>query len=480
MLGFRIGLGLLLSLLSPLAWAENGQPERALAEFLKKPAVRGGRIAVLVEGLETRAGIVGHNAEGLMVPASNQKLLIAGAALSHWGPAHHFETEIYVERPPRGGVLDGRLWIRGVGDPTLVSETIWKLAEEIRLLGIQEIRGGIGIDNTYFDRMRFHPDWGPRSTRAYHAATSAFAVNYSSFRVDITGPDEAKGPVMVQVAPNISYFRISSDALAVTKNAKPILDLKPLPDGSGERVLVHGTVRAKGAAKTYWRAVALPEIYAASLLRAQLQAQGVRVAGTDAVTSLPEGVTEFHRYKGESLGQIVSKLNKFSNNFIAEQLMKLLGAEMYGVPGSWEKGARAVRAYLTELGIDESGAIVADGSGLSPRNRVAASTLVAVIRDASARFGSGPEFLASLPLAGRDGTLKDRMVDDVGAVRGKTGHLKRVASLSGIATAGLANDQRWVFSVMVNGARGGSEAVDLAIDEFLIALTQISTPSTGD
>ncbi len=113
--------------------------------------------------------------------------------------------------------------------------------------------------------------------------------------------------------------------------------------------------------------------------------------------------------------------------------------------------------------------MVVDGSGLSPRNRISAATLVEIIRSASSRFGSGPEFLASLPLGGLDGTLEDRMEAGDVPVRAKTGHLRRVASLSGLVPTPSG---QVVFSVLINGARGSDAEVDVALDGFIQKLVR--------
>lgn len=462
-----------LLLLLPLSAAGGPAADTALERLLHSPALRGARVGVHVSALETGQLLLEHNADQLMVPASNQKLLTAAAVLAHWGPTQRFETPVYVEGPiDPGGVLDGTLWIEGRGDPSLVSESLWKLAEEIRLRGITQVRGGIAVDASYFDGQRFHPDWEPVSSRAYHAPTAAFAVNYSSFRVDVRAAARIGAPAIVRVAPFTAYLRVRSSVLTIARAGPLQLSVERLADGSGERVLLGGVFPLGGTPKTYWRAVALPERYAASLLRTQLESQGVRVFGPIRLGRLPESARELLRFVGEPLGPIVRKLDKFSNNFIAEQLIKALGADLYGPPGSWEKGIRALRAHLASIGIDGQRLRVADGSGLSPRNRISASVLAHVFRDAVLRFGSGPEFIASLPLGGLDGTLQDRMSPAPIPVRAKTGHLRHVSSLSGLLPRG---DGHLVFSVLVNGARAGREDVDAAIDAFVAELVE-STP----
>ena len=451
------------------ARAEESDLSPALERLLRAPALRGARVGVVVEELDSGKRLLAHSADTALVPASNQKLLTASAALAHWGPAHRFATPILVEGELSDGVLDGALWVLGRGDPSLVSESLWKLAEEVRLRGVREIRGGLGIDLSYFDDSRFHPDWQPVTSRAYYAPTSAWSVNYSSFRIEVAPGERVGEPAQVRLAPAIPYFRPLAEALTLRGGGKLALDVDVLPDGTGESVRVSGSVSAGRGPSSFWRAVALPERYAAALLRAQLEAQGVKVGGRVQFGPPPPGARELLQFEGESVALQVRLLGKYSNNFVAEQLTKLLGAEVYGPPASWEKGSRALGEHLTALGVHSDGTVIADGSGLSARDRVAPSTLAALIRASSASFAYGPEFVASLPIGGRDGTLETRMGASPARARAKTGHLQRVASLSGVVP-GEAGGWR-VFSLLVNGARGSSLDVDAAIDVFVTALS---------
>ncbi len=463
-------LGAALALLGTGAAAAADARGVALERLLRDPALRGARVGVVVERMADGARLVEHDADTPLVPASNQKLLVAAAALSRLGPAHRVETPVWtVGEVDAQGVVHGALWIEGRGDPGLVSEELWRLAEEIRLRGVREVRGGIGVDVSWFDGARLHPDWEPTSARAYEAPTSAFAANYSSFRVEIE-PGAAPGtPASVRLAPAVDYLSLGAEVATLDRPGALALSIEPLPAGGGERVRVRGAIGRDSAPKTYWRAVAYPEYYAASLLAQQLAANGVRVSGGLRVGARPADASELLRHQGERLDALVGRMNKWSNNFIAEQLTKLLGAQAFGPPGDWEKGVRALREALMALGLQDRALVIADGSGLSARNRVSAAALVALVRAAGASFVWGPEFLASLPLGGRDGTLEDRMQDgNSGVVRAKTGHLRHAAALSGVALA--QNGERLAFSVLVNGARGGWEDVDAAIDAFVAAM----------
>ena len=232
---------------------------------------------------------------------------------------------------------------------------------------------------------------------------------------------------------------------------------------------MRGTGPPGEGSRTYWRSVRLPELYAASLLRTQLEAHGIGVDGSIRLGAVPSSARQLLVWKGDPLSWIVRQQNKWSNNFIAEQLTKALGAEIDGAPGSWAKGRRALDAYLASIGVPSREVYVADGSGLSPHNQITPAVMIRVLRDALGRFDSGPEFLASLPLGGLDGTLRDRMsVEDLVPVRAKTGRLRRVISLSGVVST--KSGERWLFAVLVNGIRGSELAAQRAVDRFVAEL----------
>ncbi len=147
-----------------------------------------------------------------------------------------------------------------------------------------------------------------------------------------------------------------------------------------------------------------------------------------------------------------------------------------------------LRRYSTSIGVSTRKLVIADGSGLSARNRLSPAVLVRVIRDAALRFASGPEFMASLSLGGLDGTLEDRMNGEfTGKVRAKTGHLRHDSSLSGILPD--ANGEILAFAILINNARGDAQEVDEAIDSFVAALAgglaasaepELRTPSSPE
>jgi D-alanyl-D-alanine carboxypeptidase/D-alanyl-D-alanine-endopeptidase (penicillin-binding protein 4) len=211
-----------------------------------------------------------------------------------------------------------------------------------------------------------------------------------------------------------------------------------------------------------------PVRYAGSVLRAQLEANGIAVEGADRLGVVPDSMVSLVEFEGKSLADIVRLFLKYSNNAMGETLVKAMGVRGSGI-GSWQSGIAAIRAELGRLEIDLAGLLMVDGSGLSYQNRVTPRTLVSALRMAESSFAFGPEFVAALPIAAADGTLEKRTEGAAGRVRAKTGLLTRVTSLSGYAMS--ADGQPLVFSILVNGFTGSDEAAMDAVDHIASELT---------
>ena len=236
-------------------------------------------------------------------------------------------------------------------------------------------------------------------------------------------------PPRIAVDPPVPFFTLV-DRTAAGGGALTVE--RERADGH-DRVVVSGAPPAGGEPVTIFRSVSDPARYAAAVLRMQLAAQGITIDGGDRIAAVPPGFHEILAFDGKALADIVRLLMKYSNNNIAEMLVKDLGAAQSGPPGTWPNGVAAVRQRLGALGLSPSGFQTVDGSGLSPANRVTPRTLVDALRIARASFAFGPELESALPIAARDGTLGKRAAGAADAVRAKTGLLSGAAALSGFA-----------------------------------------------
>ena len=430
--------------------------------------MRGATFSVLVVDRQSGQTVFAREPDRRLVPASNQKVLTAAAALAHFGPAHRFVTAVEAARRPDDAGRVAWLGVRGSGDPSLTSEQWWRLAADLRALGVREVTGPLWVDDRAFDDERWHPSWQPVTARAYHGPVGALTANYGAFRVHVS-PGAAPGsPARVQVDPPVPYFEVANRATTAPAGTRPSLQVDRLALGAQEQVKVAGRVPVGREGRDVYRSVAHPTRYAAAVLRMQLEAVGITVRGETRRGPLPEGGVELLAFEGHPLAHVVELFMKNSNNMMGESLVKGLGRRE-DRPGSWPTGLEAMRDVLGSLGIDLSQTTLADGSGLSRDNRVSARTLVSVLQAADRAFTWSPEFFASLPLAGQDGTLKKRAGASQDQARAKTGLLTGVTGLTGLAQR--ADGQEVFFSVLANDYRLDAGSAMGQIDAFLAALT---------
>lgn len=454
-----------------------GEPNlgAALDSALGARGLRGARVAALVVEATGGQVLFERNADQPMVPASNLKVLTALAALETFRPSHRFTTRVLADASPDAeGAVDW-LYLEGGGDPTLTSESWWRLAADLRLRGLRKVRSGLVYDDSAFDDVRWHPSWGRVSSRAYYAPVGALSANYGAFTVEVL-PGRAPGdPVQVVLDPPVESLRLVNHARTAEPGTRTSLRIERVGAGDAEEVRVSGSAPAGGKSRRFYRSVRNPARYAASLARLQLAANGIPIGPAQLPGAVPADATELLAFEGRRLGEVVRLLVKYSNNAIAESLVKALGLARYGAPGSWTNGTAAMRERLATLGLDPASFTLVDGSGLSTHNRVTSRILVQALQKARSSFAVGPELVAALPIAARDGTLEKRADAAGERVRAKTGLLDRVTGLSGYAE--LSDGTDVVFSILVNGYRAGDDAAMDAVDGFVAAL--VTTPVSG-
>jgi len=250
-------------------------------------------------------------------------------------------------------------------------------------------------------------------------------------------------------------------------------------------VRVDGVARVGDGVGRFPRSVLDPGLYAGSLLAYQLEANGVAIDG-DVVRAprAGEALELILERPGRSVAEAVTLCMKYSNNSIAESLLKNLGAwagssldEAPSRQGDWVGGVKALRAQLASLGVDLAQARLVDGSGLSIQNRLTPRMLVQALEAGYRSFRIGPEFVASMPIARFDGTLEKRIEGAAGRIRAKTGLLSdaAVTSLSGFAEH--ADGETLIFSILVNGHGGPGGAAMKAVDRIALALLEAPLPA---
>lgn len=456
--------------------APGGPPPAALREAIdavvERSALAGARAGICVVSLDTGATLYARDADTLLNPASNVKLFTSAAALARLGPEYRFETEAWLDAAGLRGGSPRALYLRGKGDPTLTTERLWVLAGDLQHLGLKRV-GDLVLDESWFDAERIGPGFDQEAgDKTYLAPAGALSLNFNTVAVHV-GPGERPGAAgRVELEPDSSYFELSNRTRTVGMRAARRLTVSATQGGSGgrQRIVVEGRLPAGGRPAVVWRKIDDPAQYLGQTLKRLLELRGVRVTGKVRLGAVPEGAQLFHVAESEPLSDVVRRLNKSSNNFIAEQLLKALGAAGAGPPGSWASGLTAVEGFLSSLGLRRGSYVMKNGSGLNDANRFSARQTARLLAELWRRFPLAPEFLSSLPVAGKDGTVRWRLEgpETAGRVRAKTGTLDGVASLSGYLVT--VDGERLAFAILVNDAPGKAAAMTLAIDAVTAAL----------
>lgn len=463
-----------LLVVSPAAHARGPRPVAETIASLVVQAGLGDGIGIHVVRLHDAEELYRNQPGRPRNPASNQKLLTAAAALWRLGPTFQANTRI------EGAIDKGhvaRLVVRPSGDPSLGYPALATFAESLRLRGV-DVVDRIVIDDGYFDDQILPPafDQQPKEAASFRAAISAFAVNSNSYVVHLGPGPEIGRPARVRVLAD-AYVQIDNRTVTTASGPPtPRIDHKLTEDGH-LALRVDGNIPQQVRTLYYRRRVPDPKAYAASLLVRALRKAGLRGELEAEYGAAPEELPLIGQMASAPLSTLLTSVGKWSNNFAAEMLLKIMGAEAER-PGTSARGVAVVREELEAHGVDTSGLVMVNGSGLFDGNRVApqhvTQTLLAAYNDPAIRA----EYVAQLAVGGSDGTLKSRLEDlpRPRMVRAKTGTLRDVIALSGYV---LGEPGRSVaFSFLANGVAGRQkEARDLA-DDIVRALADYAVQPT--
>jgi D-alanyl-D-alanine carboxypeptidase/D-alanyl-D-alanine-endopeptidase (penicillin-binding protein 4) len=424
---------------------------QALDAIFSDRSLRGARVGVEVVDLDRGAVLYSRGAEMLLNPASVTKALTSALALIRLGPEYTYTTTLWATSEPRGETLGGDLYLRGSGDPKVVTEQIYKLASNVAALGIREVRGDLVVDESFFDAVRLGPGWEQdRSERPYQAPVGAASANFNAIEVLVYPGPRVGAPARVVTDPQTAYVKIDSEATTGPAGGRTKVRVESIPDGNHNVLKVTGKIALRHPGWVTWRKIDHPPFYFGTLLVEMLSRVGVRLRGKVRVGAIPAGARRLTWIRSPPLAVLLKDMNKVSQNFMAEQILKTVGALTSGKPGSWENGAQALEVFLEDLGIPKGTYVFKNGSGLNDVNRFSARQVVRVLSFMRERFQVAAEFLASLAVAGADGSVKRRLrsPDTYRRLRVKTGWLRGVSCLAGYV--GTKAGRTLAFAVLIN------------------------------
>ena len=451
--------------------AAEGLPDRPRA-VIKQQVVRDEAVTVVVRDVATGESLVEMNAGTPRTPASVMKILPTWAALDILGPAYTWKTTALADGPVSNGVLKGNLYLKGGGDPLLTIERWWRFVTDLRQAGLRVVEGDVVIDDGLFAPPDERPgDFDGRPYRTYNVLPYPLLVNLQSSEF-IVRPSEDGQAIAVAVDPMPANLKVENRIKAVTARCagrNRSFDIRH-PADDPLKVVVTGTVSVSCAPQTSRQVILGPAEYAYGTFRQLWEQQGGVIGGGLRRAPTPPAAKQLLSQESLSLGEIARVTNKYSSNVMARTLVLTLAAEKGTVPATSTAGEAVINDWLRAQGLVFPELVIANGSGLSRDARISGDSLARVLQAAwKSRFA--PEFLATLPLGGLDGTLRKRFarIKDPSRIRMKTGTLNGVSSIAGYVTGDSGKTYSVVIMVNEDGTQyGPGEAIQGAVIEWVL------------
>ena len=430
-----------------------------LDDIFNDPNFSNAQWGVMIQSLQTGEYFYKRNADKLLMPASDLKLFTTAAGLILLGSDYRFSTNLFLRGSLDGSIWRGDLVVQGRGDPTIsgrfYNDDMYKVfnnwADSLSAYGIDEITGNLTGDDNAFDDIGLGAGWAwDYESEWFEAPSSALSFNDNCVNITVIYNKRTNLPV-VSIQPNTKYIVIVNNVLPVSKDSTTVINVHR--ESGTNVVTVYGTIREDDSVKTF-ATVNNPTQYTMVILKDVLQKKGIKVRGfpmdVDDITTVLnyKSMKKLCTTYSPPLKEIIKVINKNSQNFFAEQLLKTIGLEKTGY-GTVANGVKAENKVFSEMGINPESMILADGSGLSRLDHVTPKQFVALLSFMYKNDYFIP-FYNSLSIAGVDGSLGNRLqnTNAKDKIRGKAGYLEGVRSLSGYAFT--ADNEPVAFSIIVN------------------------------
>jgi D-alanyl-D-alanine carboxypeptidase/D-alanyl-D-alanine-endopeptidase (penicillin-binding protein 4) len=461
-----LALAGILIVLGLLPAKAQGTLSARLDQILAASALKGGITGAIVCEVKTGQTLYEHDADTRLLPASNRKLFTSAAALELLGDEYRIETDLWAEaKPDAAGTLGSSLYLQGGGDGLLSPEDLTEMARTLARSGVKRVAGNIVGDGSRFadGPYGFGWEWDDFSDEEF-PQIAGLEANEGVLGVHVVPGKAAGDPVTVTLTPPTEYVRVVVQATTGAEEAAN--DCAVARPWNKNYFLVTGTLPV---GKTLDQNVPVqdPPLLAATLLREALTQAGIVVAGRAVMGETPPGTVVLASHQSLPLTQYLARMNKPSDNLLAESLVRLLNPV-----GTYEAGHAQEIQFLRRLGVDADSIALVDGCGVGRRNFVTARSVSRLLLGMHA-MRDWPVYYASLPIAGVDGTLKGRMKGTAAEnnVHAKTGTLSQARALSGYVTGRTGT--LYVFSLLMNNFSGSARSAGDVQDRFVEALAAL-------
>lgn len=453
---------------SSTAIAESDLPVR-LRNVLGYRDLPSSSLSLYVINLETGETRLSLNPDVARNPASVMKLVTTLVALDTLGPAYQWRTEAWALGEFDGDTLNGDLLLKGYGDPFLVTERVWQMLRGLRGQGLRRIKGDLLIDDSYFDVVGYDPAAFDRQPlRAYNVEPNALMMNFKVVRYSFE-PDPAKNAVQIRMDPELNNLKLINRLSVRDGRCRGYQrGIAIIPNDGYDEFTFSGNFPSGCNIYSMTRAALDHNEFTYGLFRSMWREVGGEFDGgwRKMAFEPPEDEEPYLTFESWPLADVISRVNKYSNNVMARQLLLTVAAEKYGPPATEESGRRAVKEWMAERGLDDGNLELMNGAGLSRAARISVRQMAELLRFAWHRPYM-PEFLSSMSVTGLDGTTSRRFDESdqlTGRAHLKTGSLDDVNAIAGYLQA--RSGTRYIVVTMQNHPdihRGYGEEVQEAL-----------------
>lgn len=456
---------------------EDEQLCQSLLEIFQRKPFKDAQISFVAQGLHKDTPLASCNANLPLNPASNAKLWTTAAALAKLGPSHRYPTRVYYDpRKLNKGVLNGDLYVRTDFDPSLVTGQVFEMAQTLYARGLRSIKGGLVFDLDPSRRRALPPSFEQKEELvSYRTAIGAPSVNYNTFVVWVSPGSRRGTPGNIAIVPPTRGLKIDNRSRTVRGSANRSHVSLIRDKGDTLRIRIEGKVGTRASQRSTRLPRYDPTRYAAEVFTQALEASKITLSSPGyRIAVVPDTASLVLRHDSHPLGTLIASVNKYSNNFMAEQILWSLGA-----PGTSPKQSLEVlNSFAESIQTPMVGLRFGNASGLYDANRMSAEQMVHLLRKVARDFQIAPDFMSSLAVMGKDGTTRRRLqrTPASGWARVKTGTLDGVSALSGYVSA--PDRDPIVFSILVNGFKTWEIGrARQRQDDIVLSLFQSLSPS---
>jgi D-alanyl-D-alanine carboxypeptidase/D-alanyl-D-alanine-endopeptidase (penicillin-binding protein 4) len=448
--------------------------EQIQAKFLEKAGLAAEEFGVEITSLPAGRIVWSHRAQEPLIPASLLKIATSYAALKTLGPAYRFRTAAWAVCSPQGGILPCDIWLRSEGDYFWTVERATELALQLKAKGVHIIRGRILADNSYFAPPSERVCLDESCEDAYNPTISGTALEFNTVVLRIRPALAVGKPPRVEWYPPGRFVQVNNLAKTAPKRAQSTLSVRRMEssrEGASIFQLAGRLPLSSGMVLEKRYNVDSPATSVAAAFTAILEGVGVQVESGLGKPVHPEVVPKEARILVEvlspPLAETIYGLNRHSNNFMAEMLLRSMGAVTLGPPGTEVKGLATLNNVLKTMGAPTSDCVLKTGSGLSRACRMSPRSFGTILVNAFSDGTAGPGLVESLAVNGQEGTMKRRLSRSAVTIRGKTGTLRDVVGFAGYVSG--AGRPTYAVVIMLNGVHQtlkAKEAIDTLLEDL--------------